>query len=56
MKFFCWLVFMKFFISNFHKTIFQIAIENNNLDIIKLLINRDDIDVNTKFISNIKYY
>ena len=48
-KFFC--IFMKFVI-NIQKTALHMAIEKENIEIIKLLLSNPKIDVNLLFILN----
>ena len=43
------ILFMKF-ISNFDETALSIAIENENIDMIILLLSRDDLDINAKYL------
>ena len=38
------------FILYFDGTALHIAIEKENIDIIKLLLSRDDIDINAKYL------
>lgn len=48
---------MKFLNNNFlNKTALQLALQNDNDDIVKLLLNRDDIDVNISSILIFYYF
>lgn len=39
---------MEFFIKNVFKTLLHLAVEMNHIDIVKLLLSRDDVDINIR--------
>ena len=46
---------MKFKIISFHKTALHIAIEKENADIVKLLMTKEDLDVDFMYILMLYY-
>ena len=46
---------MKLYVNILHKTALYLAVEKENIDIVKLLLSNDNIDVNIPFILFIFY-
>lgn len=45
-------MFNKIFIFCFNKTALHVAVENNHLEIVRILLSHPKIDVNIKYIFN----
>lgn len=43
---------MKFLFNIFNQTALHIAINNNNLEIVRLLLQKPELNINTKYVSS----